>query len=359
MARLPINFVQCVACSHIWNRSFNYDDIPYRTNPNRMYNKGSNWQGFLAQTRSMLIEELPSNPTVVEIGCGDGHFIRGLADSLDNKGSFLGFDPSTSSESGQGIEFYPRLFEPMRDVEELKPDLIIMRHVLEHLTRPDEFLQSLAWASMLSNKEVKLYAEVPSVDRVFYTYRLSDFFYEHFSHFCTSSFRKLLEGAGSIIKFQKGYDAEVMFGLVSMRKNQASFDQAGATARFYERSQTTLGSIQKQMKELSSSGKKIAIWGGTGKAAAFINYFGATRDLFPLVVDSDKIKAGQFVPGTGQRIKFFDVLKEEKPEIVIIPAAWRARDIVAEMQRHEILVEKVLIEHEGKLINFHNGSHPY
>ena len=143
MSRLPINFVQCVTCSHIWNRSFNYDDIPYQTNPNRMYNKGSNWQGFMSQIRSMLMEELPSNPTVVEIGCGDGHFVRGLADSLDNRGSFIGFDPSTSSESGQGIEFYPRLFEPMRDVEELKPDLIIMRHVLEHLTRPDEFCNLL------------------------------------------------------------------------------------------------------------------------------------------------------------------------------------------------------------------------
>ena len=31
MSRLPINFVQCVTCSHIWNRSFNYDDIPYQT----------------------------------------------------------------------------------------------------------------------------------------------------------------------------------------------------------------------------------------------------------------------------------------------------------------------------------------
>ena len=37
------------------------------------------------------MEELPSNPTVVEIGCGDGHFVRGLADSLDNRGSFIGF----------------------------------------------------------------------------------------------------------------------------------------------------------------------------------------------------------------------------------------------------------------------------
>ena len=113
------------------------------------------------------------------------------------------------------------------------------------------------------------------------------------------------------------------------------------------------------MKELSSSGKKIALWGGTGKAAAFINYFGAIRDLFPLVVDSDKYKVGQFVPGTGQRIEFFDVLKKEKPEIVIIPAAWRAKDIVAEMERYEILVDTVLIEHKGELINFHNGSHPY
>ncbi|MEG1054729.1 MAG: methyltransferase, partial [Janthinobacterium sp.] len=40
MAVQPHDFVQCPQCSHVWNRAFSYDAIPYQNNPNRMFNKG-------------------------------------------------------------------------------------------------------------------------------------------------------------------------------------------------------------------------------------------------------------------------------------------------------------------------------
>ncbi len=359
MARLPVEYVQCVNCSHVWNRLFSYDAIPYRKNPNRMFNSGSNWQGFMRDTKSLLVESLPANPCVIEIGCGEGHFVREIAKSLGNQGVFLGFDPNTSSESGRGIEFYPRLFNPLEDVDKFKPDLLIMRHVLEHLTEPDEFLQSLAWACSFLNKEVKLFAEVPCIDRVFDTSRLSDFFYEHFSHFSSKSFRALLEGLGSTIRFEKGYQEEVMIALVKIEVDLGCREQAIRSSHFYRSARESLRNIPKQMSDLVLARKKIAIWGGTGKAAAFINYFRVTGDSFPLVVDSDDSKVGYFVPGTGQRISSLETLKHEKPEIVIIPMQWRVRDIIEEMKKKKIEVKTILIEHQGRLIDFQTEAHPY
>jgi hypothetical protein len=113
------------------------------------------------------------------------------------------------------------------------------------------------------------------------------------------------------------------------------------------------------MDDLASRGKTIAIWGGTGKAAAFIHQFGADAQRFPVVVDSDPDKAGTYVPGAGQRILHRDHLKNHPVDIIIIPTQWRAKDIVAEMGREKITADKILIEHDGRLNDFLADPHPY
>ena len=96
-----------------------------------------------------------------------------------------------------------------------------------------------------------------------------------------------------------------------------------------------------------------------GKAAAFINFFEVDSDRFPVVVDSDELKVGTYVPGTGQEIKSVATLESSKIDVVIVPTAWRSRDIIQEMKRKKIFASKVLIEHKGRLIDFLLDDHPY
>ncbi|MDZ4202550.1 MAG: class I SAM-dependent methyltransferase [Gallionella sp.] len=358
MTRLPQDFVQCPSCTHVWNRSFTYDAIPYQDNPNRMFNQGGIWKGHLAQTRDELVKRLPSSPTVVEIGCGEGHFVRGLSEACQT-GKFVGFDPNASPETGRGVEFYARLFEPLQDMAAFQPDAIVIRHVIEHLTEPAVLLEQLAWGATALDKPCYLFAEVPCIDRVFESDRLADFFYEHVSHFTTASFKTLLSRVGEGVELGHGYDGEVVYGLVKLTIPAAIQQQAAATQRFYQQAAASKIAITGQLDELATSGKRVAIWGGTGKAAAFIHQFGADARRFPLVVDSDPDKAGTFVPGAGQEIVFRDVLKDITVDVVIIPTQWRAKDIVAEMQRESIKAGQILIEHGGQLVDFTRGEHPY
>lgn len=358
LPRHPLDFVQCPACSHVYNRAFEYAAIPYQNNPNRMFNKGEGWRGHLADTRDALLSQLPANPVLVEIGCGEGHFIRGLAESSSG-GRFVGFDPNASPETGQGVEFYPRLFDPFADMEIFLPDAVVIRHVLEHLTEPAVFLESLAWSANALGKPCWLFAEVPCIDRVFETDRLADFFYEHVSHFTTLSFQTLMSRSGTVKTLAHGYDGEVVYALVRLGVQEEKRQRAMQSAVFAARTVSNRLVISRQLDELFSGGKRVAIWGGTGKAAAFIHHFGADASRFPLVVDSDPDKTGTFVPGTGQQIQFRDVLKSIQPDVVIIPTQWRARDIIAEMKRKDIHTDLVLIEHNGLLVDFKQGAHPY
>ena len=359
MARLPHDFVQCPRCAHVWNRSFRYDDIPYRDNPNRMFNQGSVWGGHLAHTRDAILDKLPESPTVVDIGCGEGHFARGMAEARGGRGRYLGFDPSTSAESGAGVEFHARLFSPLVDMLEFKPDAVVIRHVLEHLTDPGKLLSEFAWGAHMVGKPCWLFAETPCIDRVFETGRLSDFTYEHLSHFSTQSFERLMSDAGEIAELSHGYDGEVVYALVELRVPETLHTRADAAQRFAARVDDSRVNIGQQLAALAAGGKKVAVWGGTGKAAVFIHQFNVDVVRFPLVVDSDRAKVGTHVPGAGQLIRYRDELKTEPVDVVIIPAQWRAKDIVAEMRREGIAVREVLIEHGGRLVDFVAGEHPY
>lgn len=355
------DFVQCPSCSHVWNHKFRYDAIPYESNPNRMFNSGGIWKGHLADTRDVLLDHLPAAPLVVEIGCGEGHFVRGLAQARE-AGRFIGFDPNASPETGKGVEFHARLFDPLVDMSAFAPDAVVIRHVLEHLTEPAKLIEQLAWGAAMQGEKGKdcwLFAEVPCIDRVFETNRLADFFYEHVSHFTTESFRTLMSRAGEVVTLEHGYDGEVVYALVKLGVPAHARERAEAAMRFAVGTVKSRETIAQQLSGLAASGKRVAIWGGTGKAAAFIHQFGADAKRFPLVVDSDPHKAGTYVPGTGQRIEFRDVLKASGVDVIVIPTQWRARDIIAEMSREGIAAQSVMIEHNGALVDFGAESHPY
>ncbi len=358
LPRYRLDFVQCSTCSHVWNHSFHYDAIPYQNNPNRMFNRGSIWCDHLTDSRDVLLARLPANPVVVEIGCGEGHFIRGLAEARP-AGRYIGFDPNTSSETGLGVEFYPRLFDPLVDMEAYAPDAVIIRHVLEHLAEPAALLEALAWGAATLGKPCWLFAEVPCIDRVFETRRLADFFYEHVSHFTTKSFQTLMQRAGKIESLLHGYDGEVVYALVQLEVSDAQQQLATQSAAFAADAQANRAFIVQQLNELATSGQRVAFWGGTGKAAAFMHQFCVDAKRFPLVVDSDPDKTGTFVPGTGQKIQFRDVLKSVQFDVVVIATQWRAKDIVAEMAQEGIQADRVLIEHGGRLTDFFRDQHPY
>ena len=113
------------------------------------------------------------------------------------------------------------------------------------------------------------------------------------------------------------------------------------------------------LESLAERGKSIAIWGGTGKAAAFINQHGVDARRFHTVVDSDLDKAGTFVPGMGQKIHFRGHLLNHPVQIILIATHWRAADIVIEIERSGISFERILIEHEGLLVDYTEDEHPY
>jgi hypothetical protein len=360
MPRLPHDYVCCVDCGHVWNAAFDWRDVPYTEHPTLMFNAGMLWSDHLRLARQAMLERLTDAPTVVEIGHGDASFLAALAESRPN-GRFVGFDPNGAAlAKGSSVELRQSLFNPGVHLPELRPNLLISRFVFEHLTDPLGFLQQLSFAAACAGIEPMIYIEVPCIDRAVETRRVVDFYYEHNSQFTTTSFTRMLQRCGAMIEtIGHSYDGEVIFGFAQLGKRISQVLHADTARSFRAASDRSRAEVARQLDVLVASGKKIAIWGGTGKSAAFIHQHGADAARFPLVVDSDPAKVGTYVPGTGQEILYRDALLHQPVDVVVVPPQWRARDIAAEMGRVGITVAEVLIEHEGRLIDFRYDAHPY
>jgi hypothetical protein len=359
MQRYPLDFVRCVDCGHVFNASFDYAAVPYSDKPNLMFNRGGLWREFIAAAQAAIVERIGTGEaTVVEIGHGDGSFLRALGSRLP-QARLIGFDPHGAlAVPGDTVEFQRALFEPMVHMETLKPALIISRHVLEHFSDPLGFIQSLSFAAAWHAEAPLFYFEVPCVDRAIASLRTADFYYEHNSNFTTESFSRMLERAQVATDLiAHGYDGEVIYAVGRLAERAAHVQRAAAAVSFDQAVRATALQIQGQLVPLAA--RRTAIWGGTGKAAAFINAHGLDAERFPTVVDSDPEKVGTYVPGTGQVIRGRNWLVAHPAEVIIIPAHWRARDIVAEMAAAGIAAELVLIEHGGRLIDYFRDPHPY
>jgi methylation protein EvaC len=156
-----------------------------------------------------------------------------------------------------------------------------------------------------------------------------------------------------------GYDGEVIFGVAWMSASRDQVRTADEAARYDAGTRLADRVIRAQLMALHASGRSIAVWGGTGKSAAFMNRYGLDEWRFPIIVDSDSAKVGTFVPGTAQVIRGRDWLLEHPADVVIIPPQWRAADIVVEMERAGIRAETIVIEHRGRLIDYFDDPHPY
>jgi hypothetical protein len=360
MPRLPLRFHRCLDCGHVFNTAFEYGRVPYGNQPNRMFNRGARWTRFLDHVREQMLTRLPPCPVVAEIGHGEGVFLEALAAARPS-GRYTGFDPHGATEpKAASVEFRRELFSPAKHIAELRPDLLISRHVLEHLSDPLGFMQSLSFASVCAGMRPLLYIEVPCIDRVLDTGRTEDFYYEHNSHFTTESFSRMLgRSFSSIDALDHGYNGEVVYAFLRLKGRQEHIEQARAAKGFAGMASASRSVIALELAKLYLSGKRVAFWGGTGKCAAFMQAHNVDAGRFPLVVDSDPAKVGSYVPGAGQRIQFRDALLETPAEVIIVPSQWRARDIAEEAAACGIRYEQLLLPHEGKLVDFFTGDHPY
>jgi hypothetical protein len=349
--------VRCVDCGHVFNAAPDHAAVPYADRPNRTFSGGPGWREHVRGVREEMLARLPASPMVVEIGHGNGDFLATLAEARAT-GRYVGFDPDGIAEAfDPSIELRRERFVAARALAELSPHIVICRYVLEYLTHPLGFVQQLAFAAACAGIQPLLYLEVPCIDRALETGRTFDFDPAHTSYFTTASFMRMLSRCSPVEqRIGHGYQREVLYAFVRLGRGQTQVEHARAAEAFRGAARESLARLRRQLDALVSAGRSVAIWGGTGEAAAFLAQAGADAARFPIVVDADAGTVGSVVPVTGQKIRAPEWLRDHPVDAIIIPAHRRAPEIVCAMAAADIRCDSVLVVHGGRLVDYEADS---
>lgn len=345
ITKYPMNFRRCASCGHIYNVDFDYSLIPYEENSNLMFNKGSSWKVFMDEMVSNLnsVHGL-KNKIIVEIGCGDGHFLERIK-QVEPTAKCIGFEPGIEHKtvSSKGIEVYNDYFKPERDMAKLRPDILICRHVIEHLENPKYFVSEISYWSNQSQVFPIFLAEVPLINKAIKHSRINDYLFEHVSNFTDFSFSNMFRISGyKVLEKHIGYGGEVIVTISQPLNNKKFASIRKSSEKYYSGVAEQREKIKQELLKIRKN-NTIAFWGGTGKGASLLNGFELSVNEFSVVVDSDPMKIGFHVPGTGQKIISPEDLKQNPCDIIFICTQWRAKDIYSEICKRQIPHKKVLV----------------
>jgi SAM-dependent methyltransferase len=236
---------------------------------------------------------------ILELGCGRGEFLGLFAGHCEPIGFDQSFDPERVP-AAPGVRIESRYFAPDQDPE--RGELVISRHVLEHVPDPVEHLRLLLGACA---EPGALYLEVPSGGFLLEQLALWDLIYEHVSYFTPASLsRALLDACARIERMESCYGEQFLAAECRPAPSlQGAPDSPQSWIPLAERFAVAFAQqITREAERLSQArARRIAIWGAGSKGATYCNLVPGAASI-DCVIDRNPRKHGHHVSGTGQRI---------------------------------------------------------
>lgn len=228
------------------NRLFDPGKLIYDQNYDNEQANSPSFEAHLDQVAEIL-KPFMEGKKVIEVGCGKGHFFRKLSDRGAN---IVGCDPTYQGDDPRIIRefFSPELGQ--------KGDLIILRHVLEHIQHPAEFIRYVAQSN--GNKGI-IYIEVPDLSWIIANQVYFDLFYEHVNYFRPEDFKRIFGKIYAEGVFFNGQYQYVIADLSSVNLPPYAFEKVD------DRLQVSFEKLDQIGSTLRNSGKPVYIWGAASK----------------------------------------------------------------------------------------------
>jgi len=323
----------CQQCSHIYNLVFDAELMAYDQAYENSLHFSPHFQSYASTLAQSLVERYDLHgKDIVEIGSGQGDFLRMLCALGNNRG--VGFDPSyvdePSDDDGPNLTFVRDYYS--EQCASYTVDFIYSRHVLEHLEQPQNLvtiLRSIQASKERSTKqaEIVVFTEVPNADFMLEHTALWDVIYEHFSYFGHLSLTRLFGDQGfRILRLDTTFGDQFLC-------LEASPDQGDTTAvatqmptlaemhdavsEFTQNSMALLAEWRTRLDEIRKSGQRALVWGAGSKGVTFLNLLSRDGPI-EYVIDINPRKQGMYIAGAGQRIVPPAFLQEYAPDVVLI-----------------------------------------
>lgn len=315
------------ACGHVYNLAFDPSLMEYTQEYENSLHFSPVFQQYASALADRLVESYDlRGKDIVEIGAGKGDFLIMLSERGRNRG--YGYDPSYVPEEGYTHpnvtfiqDFYGEKYTSQR------ADLVVCRHVLEHIEDPDSFVATVRRA-VGSQSQAVVFFEVPNSLWTLRQMGIWDIIYEHCSYFSPLSLAHVFERNGfrvlNVDEVFGGQFLTIETAPVEQGGDAAAGPDAAALARleqdalaFAENYSAKKAQWERRLSDLAAQGKRGVVWGAGSKGVTFLNVMPVGQTI-PYIVDINPRKQGRFVPGTGQQIVAPEFLRDYRPDFVVI-----------------------------------------
>ncbi len=295
-----VELVQSLVSGFVFNNSFKQGKMNYDVHyQNEQANSGI-FQKHLTYVLQLLKGFGIKNKKVVEVGCGKGVFFdMMLSEGID----CWGFDPTYE---GHNERIRKEYFDETQ--KGIAADVIIMRHTLEHITKPFSFLHTIAKAN---DYKGFLFVEVPTFDWIVNKKAFWDIFYEHCNYFTERSLGSMFYDAvtGNFFGGQYIYlwaDLSKIKETIPSNLQFTKFDTSSFAHKLQE------------YKTMLTNAGSFAVWGAGAKGSTFLNLLDKERKAVQYVIDINPAKQNKFIAGTGHKIYGPEILLQQPVENILI-----------------------------------------
>lgn len=300
-----VHLTVCQKCAFIFNGAFNDALMNYDKKYQNEQGNSEYFRDYLKSVLALVKRSVRKSGTIIEVGCGKGLFLELMRkEGLDVKG----FDPTYEGKDKDIIkDYFSEKYSGIR------ADLIILRHTLEHIQSPFDFLKMIGRAN---NNKGKIFVEVPGFDWISKKGAFWDIFHEHCNYFTERSLASMFTRAktGKLFNGQYIY---VLADLADLKENVAK-----ARTSIVEKETLGAESVPKRIesyREFLNGNKPIAIWGAGAKGSTFVNLLDRAHKKVRFVIDLNPKKQHKYMGGTGHLIlPPAEGLKRLKGESILI-----------------------------------------
>jgi SAM-dependent methyltransferase len=259
--------------------------------------------------------------SVMEVGCGDGHYLSILAGL---GAEVYGLEPSAPFRRLTELRGLPVYAGYAADLEPLPGgpyDAIVTREVLEHVPDPIDFLSSIR--ASLTSDGIAL-VEVPSLEQALEHGRFFDFFPDHLNYFSVGTLARALERSGFLVlEITRGMGGEYLQAI-------ARVDAERTAAQLDAAREALVRDLRSLEDTCLAQGWRLGVWGAGAKG---LSVLAATQARgVSMLVDSDPHKHGRYTPGSGLLVEPVERLRSDPVDVVVVTAMAYIDEIVTELR---------------------------